>query len=156
MVNLETVLDHSQTIRILDTDELDDFEKEIYKFTWFGKKLTKGMTDYFQNEIDFYKEYGKYGFKLGYYSYNNVENDSVIVVGMYNNGMGYQRVMWENAKCNKCGAVWFIANPTGYDLYPKGDFDIKDLKYPLLNCQKCGGMLSRSAIWMKLSQKHNY
>lgn len=150
---LEIITDHNQTIKIVFPDELDNFESMINCFTWFGKKLSNGSIAILQNKIHFYKKNDHCGFYLGYYFYNNVENDTPIIVDMYNNGMGYQRVQWENAKCEKCNTLWVVANPTYFELYPNHNFNINELKYPLLNCQKCGGKLSRPTIWMKLCDK---
>ncbi len=144
-----TITDHGQTVYIVYPHELDDLHKKVDSFTWFSKKLSQGNHTIWYDKIQFYKQYGGENFYLGYYFNKGVENDTPLIVDMYNSGNGFQRVQFENAACQSCKTVFFVANPTYFALYPNNDLDINELQYPLLNCPKCGGKLSRPAIWVK-------
>ena len=65
----------------------------------------------------------------------------------------WRRVQLEYANCLKCDWKGRIANPTNPGLYCalKNEFELmrKANKLPSCKCPKCGGELSRKAIWVE-------
>ena len=65
----------------------------------------------------------------------------------------WRRVQREHANCLRCDWEGNIANPTNLDLYfmLKNDYEIvHDMyKLPFCTCPKCGGEISRKAIWIE-------
>lgn len=144
------IIDHNQKIYVILPDELDNFEKNIGRFTYGKNKLKSNSIEYLKKKIQFFRDNSKNGLYLGYYCIGKTgDYDTPIIFGVYNNGNKYQRVQLENATCEKCNSIWYVANPTYFELYPNNDFNINELQYPLLSCPKCNGKLSRCAIWIK-------
>lgn len=65
----------------------------------------------------------------------------------------WRRVQCEHANCLRCDWEGNIANPTNLDLYfnLKNEYEIvHDMyKLPFCVCPKCGGEISRKAIWIE-------
>ena len=72
---------------------------------------------------------------------------------LYKYEKNWRRVVLENVNCMKCDWEGLIANPTVYDLYItlENPFDIlKEMdKLHFCKCPKCGGEISRQAIWIE-------
>ena len=65
----------------------------------------------------------------------------------------WRRVQLEYANCLKCDWKGRIANPTEPSLYGglKNEFELmrQAARLPSLKCPKCGGEISRKAIWIE-------
>ncbi len=148
---MNITIDHGQKIYIIEPNELDTAIELILaedKLKFKMKHWDWHEERYYKTR-DYAKEHADEGIFLGYCYWNgNEEKELSTLLNIYDRGHGYQRFQFENAQCHSCCCYWRIANPTYLGIYPNYDFDISELKYPLLNCPECGGKLSRDAIWI--------
>ncbi|MEY8268732.1 hypothetical protein AALA79_20520 [Lachnospiraceae bacterium 64-25] len=76
---------------------------------------------------------------------------------IYKHDGKWRRVQLEHANCLRCDWEGRIANPTNPDLYfnLKKEFEVlHDMyKLPFCVCPKCGGEISRKAIWIEDAEK---
>ena len=141
------IFDYNQEINIVLSHELDELEEHIDDvFKFHGKCINSISRKQIKDDIAFYKNYADAGFYLGYYT----EFGTTILLGFYNQELGFQRIQWESSKCSNCSSIWRVANPTYLGIYLDYQFDISKLRYPLINCPICGGKFSRPAIWCEL------
>ncbi|MDE6593783.1 MAG: hypothetical protein K2K57_12070 [Oscillospiraceae bacterium] len=151
---MDIFIDHGQKIYVIEPCELDEAIERLLKEDWERSRGPWAHWDWHLQHYydcrDFVKEYSFEGLRLGYCYWNgNEEKESATLMYIYKGEYGYQRYQPERAKCLECGTYWHIANPSYYDIYPNygRDFDISEVKYPLLCCPECGGKLSRDSIW---------
>ena len=147
---MEQCLDHGQIIYVICHYELDSVIKKLDNE--FRKKMINGKNINYiaihQNTIDFYKSHADSPLFLGYCYWNgNKKNELPYLLNIYKSKQGCQRFQFEYARCLTCKSDWRVANPMYLGLYPNYNFQVSELKYPLLNCPDCGGKLSRPAIW---------
>lgn len=147
---MEQYIDHGQVIYIIGHDEIDDVMNRLGRD--FKKKMVNGNdTDYtviHRKTIDFYKVHAESPLYLAYcYPNGDKEKELPYLLNIYKDDKGCQRFQFENARCLNCSAGWRVANPMYLGIYPNYDFNVSELRYPLLNCPECGGELSRPAIW---------
>ncbi|MDE7293379.1 MAG: hypothetical protein K2N72_03035 [Oscillospiraceae bacterium] len=150
---MDIITDHGQKIYIAEPNEIDETveyvvarQRELERIVHSNYNYSGSYFYEFGEEC---KKYANEGIHFGYYFWNNDEEKGPIIdIAMYKKDLGYQRVQFENSKCLNCGSWWRIANPSWLVMYPKYDFDISELEYPLLGCPKCGGKIDRNAIWI--------
>ena len=65
----------------------------------------------------------------------------------------WRRVAFHYSKCKTCDWQGTIANPMLPDLYitVRNRYEIlrENIKMPFLNCPKCGGKITSTAIWIQ-------
>lgn len=146
---MDIIIDHGQKIYIAEPDEIDEIIEKIIARE--KKRLHRSGINcrIYRESGEFCRKYASEGLHFGYYFWDNdEENGWFEFIAMYKKELGYQRVQFENSKCLSCKSGWRIANPSYLGIYPNYDFDISECEYPLLDCPKCGGKLSRDAIWI--------
>ena len=86
------IFDYNQEINIVLSHELDELEEHIDDvFKFHGKCINSISRKQIKDDIAFYKNYADAGFYLGYYT----EFGTTILLGFYNQELGFQRIQWE-------------------------------------------------------------
>ncbi|MDE7293380.1 MAG: hypothetical protein K2N72_03040 [Oscillospiraceae bacterium] len=144
---MDIITDHGEKIYVAELEEIDEVIENIV--TGDKERAQRQAFNSFYDLGEVCKKYANEGLHFGYYFWNGDEKKgSAVSIAMYKKELGYQRIQFEFSKCLNCGSVWRIGNPSWLGMYPKYDFDISECEYPLLDCPKCGGKLSRNAIWI--------
>ncbi len=150
---MDTITDHGQKIYVAELEEIDEAVEKIVARERERERIVHSISNYSAGSFYYLgevcKKYANEGIHFGYCFWNNDEENGVAeAIAMYKKDFGYQRIQFEFSKCLSCGSAWRIGNPSWLGMYPRYDFDIAECEYPLLNCPKCGGQLSRNAIWI--------